>query len=151
MAKKIVLGIIVLLVLLQFVPVDKSIPEYDPSKDYFANHQADDNVKKLVMDACYDCHSFQTEYPWYSNIAPVNFFINNHIKEAREQLNFSLWTDYPNKKKHHKLEECYEEIEKGNMPLKSFIWMHPEAKLSPEQTATLVAYFKDAYSAQPNE
>ncbi|MEZ4909803.1 MAG: heme-binding domain-containing protein [Saprospiraceae bacterium] len=151
MLKKIFLVILGILLLLQFVPVDKTAPEYDSSKDYFANHQVDGNVKKIVMDACYDCHSYQTKYPWYSNIAPVNFLINNHVKEGREHLNFSLWMEYPNKRKHHKLEECIEEIEKGNMPMKSFTWMHPEAKLSNEQKTILVSYFKEAFNAQPNE
>ncbi len=151
MLKKILIGLVVVLVLLQFVPMDKTNPVADPAKDFLAVHQTSPEISTIIKNSCYDCHSHQTEYPWYSNVAPVNFFIKNHILEARKHLNFSLWSEYSDKKRDHKLEECSEAISEGEMPLKSFIWMHPEARLSDDQKALLADYFKSLRGNTPME
>ena len=96
----------------------------------------------MLRSACYDCHSHETSYPWYSNLAPVSWWLKNHVNEGREHLNFSVWADYNAKKADHKLEECFEEVAKEGMPLKSYPLTHPEARLSEEQRAKLVTWFK---------
>jgi Haem-binding domain len=144
--RRILLVLAVALVGAQFVPVNRKNPASDPAKDYLSLSQAPTDVASLMRAACYDCHSHQTKYPWYSYIAPVSFWIANHIKEGRDHLNFATWSDYPADKAAHKLEECYEEVEQGHMPIDSYTWMHKEAKLSDAQRAKLVEWFKMEYA-----
>ena len=106
--------------------------------------QPSDEVKMLLKSSCYDCHSNDTEYPWYSNIAPVSYWLAEHIEHGKEELNFSDWENYSAKKKDHKLEELVEEVEEGEMPLNSYTWAHKEAQLTPEQREALIAWAKKA-------
>lgn len=141
---------LVLLVLLlafigiQFIPVDRSVPEYDPRQDLFAQVNADEGIKSLIRDACYNCHSYETEYPWYAFVAPVAGWIQGHIDHGREECNFSLWGSYSAEKTDHKLEEAVELVSNGNMPLKSYtrMGMHPEARLTDAQRQTLAEWFE---------
>lgn len=88
----------------------------------------------LVRAACYDCHSNETRYPWYGNIAPVSWFVYQDINEGRENLNFSTWTA-----REIEVDNLIDQIEKGNMPKAIYLPMHPEANLTAEQKAQLVA------------
>ena len=93
--------------------------------------------------ACYDCHSNKSVYPWYTYTQPIGWFVKNHIEEGKEHLNFSEFGSYTAEKQAHKLEECYELIEKGEMPLSSYTLIHKEAVLTTEQQTNLVTYFKE--------
>jgi hypothetical protein len=93
--------------------------------------------------ACYDCHSNQSTYPWYTNIQPVGWFVKDHIEDGKKHLNFSEFGTYTAKKQAHKLEECGEMIEKGEMPLSSYTIIHKEAVLTEAQQTSLVNYFKE--------
>lgn len=138
------IGLVLLLALIviQFIPVDRSVPEADPGQDFTMSYEMPQEFVSLVREACYDCHSYEAEYPWYAKVAPLNFWIQGHIDEGREHLNFSIWTTYDIDRKLHKLEEMVEEVEEGHMPLKSFTWTHPEARLTDEQRAKLVRWFE---------
>jgi hypothetical protein len=126
------------LVVIQFIPVDRSVPEVDPGQDLLAISNTPEQMRSLIKDACYDCHSYETEYPWYAYVAPVSMWLQGHVDHGRGHLNFSTWTAYDADEADHKLEEIGEEVGEGHMPLKSFIWMHPEAKLSDEQRAVVI-------------
>ena len=130
-----------LLLLIQFFQIDKTNPPVDPSKDYLTAAMAPPETATLTKAACYDCHSNQTKYPWYSYVAPVSWLLRDHIVEGREHLNFSEWTAYPAAKKAEKLEECGEMVSEGEMPMYSYVWLHPEANLSPAQQSQLAAWF----------
>jgi len=142
MKKYIWLGILVLLVAIQFIRINKTNPTVDPQEDFLQLTSADAEISSLIKDACYDCHSHEVEYPWYTNIAPVSWWIKGHINNGVKHLNFSTWGTYEAGKMDHKLEECIEMVEKGEMPLKSFTWMHPEAKLTDNQREKLVSFFQ---------
>ncbi|HMQ48440.1 MAG TPA: heme-binding domain-containing protein [Saprospiraceae bacterium] len=144
LVKKIGLGLLAVLVIIQFIRIDKTNPAVEPGKDFLAAAGVPAETGQLIKAACYDCHSHHTIYPWYTNVAPVSWWIKKHINEGRKHLNFSTWADYDAKKKDHKLEECVEEVKEGHMPIASYTWMHPEAKLSQQQKEQLVAWF-DAY------
>ena len=101
-------------------------------------------VKTILKTACYDCHTANTRYPWYNNIAPVSYWLDHHIDEGKEHLNFSEWEAYSVKKKDHKLEELIEEVEEGEMPLNSYTWTHKDAKLSEKQKNALIDWAKEA-------
>ena len=95
------------------------------------------HVETILKRACYDCHTHQTRWPWYSHVAPVSWFVIDHVNDGRRHLNFSIWAQYDAKKAAHKLEEICSEVEAGNMPLASYLPMHPSARLSPEEARAL--------------
>ena len=98
-------------------------------------------VQTLLEAACYDCHSNETKYPWYSQVAPVSWFVADHIQEGREALNFSTFGNLSANDRSEVMEESAENIQEGEMPLESYVWMHPEAKLSAAQRETLIQWF----------
>lgn len=141
MKKKILIGVVIVLVGIQFITIDKTNPPVDASKDFMTITDPPAEVEKLIRTSCYDCHSNESTYPWYSNVAPVSWWVKDHINEAREELNFSEWGTYEWKRTDHKLEECAEEVDEGEMPLKSYLIAHSEARLSDEDRAKLVDWF----------
>lgn len=147
--KKILLVLVGVLIIAQLIPIDRAVPTVDQEADFLQVSNAPPAIATLIKNACYDCHSYESEYPWYSKVAPLSFWIQGHINGGRQKLNFSDWTSYPAKKAAHKLEECYEEVEERHMPLKSFTWLHPEAKMTDEQVAELVQWFQQAQSNIP--
>ena len=136
----ILLALALVLILIQFIPVDRSVPEVDASKDLLAIHEAPAGVVAILKDACYDCHSHETKYPWYSYIAPVSMWLEGHVDEGKEHLNFSEWADYDAERADHKLEEMAEEVAEKHMPLKSYTWGHSEARLTEQQRTELVTW-----------
>lgn len=135
-----ILGIIFLLI--QLYPIDRSIPDNpDYTKDFFATVQAELEMMTRIKASCYDCHSFETKYPWYSYVAPFSWIVQDHINEGREHLNFSLWADYDRKEQLHKLEEVVEEVEKGKMPIKGYLTYHKEARFDLDEKQEIVAFF----------
>lgn len=129
---------LITLVAIQFLPIDRSVPEYEKENDFIMSSKLDDQYKSLIRNACYDCHSYQTDYPWYSKVAPISFSIQGHINEGREHLNFSKWEIYTPSKKEKLLEEAAEEIHGGEMPLTGYRWLHKEARLSDLEQKELV-------------
>jgi len=147
--RKVLLGVLVLLIFIQLFRIDKTTKPVDPQNDFIAITQPNDSeVTTLLKAACYDCHSSQPSYPWYTNIAPVSWWIKHHIDEGQHELNFSDWGSYSEKRKNHKLEECIEMVEEGEMPMASYTWMHEEAKLTDAQKLKLVEFFRAVKNAQ---
>ena len=138
MKQKILLGLLVLFILIQFIRIDKTNPESIPAKDFIAIENPPANIATILKNACYDCHSHHTAYPWYTNVAPFSLMIRSHIRGGRQHVNFSTWADYDAKKKNHNIEEMKEVIDSKYMPMKSYTWLHPEAKLSAEDRKVLV-------------
>src|SRR6218665_2853001 len=139
--KKILIVSGALLVLIQLIRIDKSNPASDPASDFITATAATPEVASLLKASCYDCHSNESTYPWYTNIAPVSWWIKHHIDEGRGELNFSEWEGYSWRRKDDKLEECVEMIEEGEMPMSSYTLVHKEAELNAEQKAKLTAFF----------
>lgn len=144
MKKKISIIIIVLLIAIQFIPIkkNKSVNAFSETDFIVINKQQDQKIGKLIVSSCYDCHSNNTTYPWYDNIAPISWYLSRHVNEAKEHLNFSEWGIYETKKQDHKIEECIELLEAKEMPLKTYTFLHKEAKLSEEENELLIQYFK---------
>ncbi|WP_245906964.1 heme-binding domain-containing protein [Reichenbachiella versicolor] len=146
--KKIGLALIAVLVIIQFFGIDKETPMSDPKSDFIAIHTPPTSVANMLKTSCYDCHSYETKYPWYTNVAPLSWWIGHHIEEGREELNLSEWSKYPQAKALHKLEEMYEEVEHDEMPLSSYLWVHSEAALTDEQKEEMVAWIKSIPSVE---
>lgn len=139
---KILLGVVLLLIGIQFIPVKHPEPKSGGNNDLLISSGAQGNITQLLHTACYDCHSNETVYPGYANIAPVSWWINHHINEGKEHLNFSEWNTYESKRKTHKAGECVEMLEKKEMPLSSYTLIHKDARLSDEQRNSLIQFFK---------
>lgn len=140
--KNIAIVLVLLFLFIQSFRIDKTTQPVDTSKDFIAFTSANAEVTNTIKIACYDCHSNQPSYPWYTNVAPFSWWVKHHINEGSHHLNFSEWGTYSEKRKNHKLEECIEMIEEGEMPIDSYTWMHKEAKLTDAQRLQLVEFFK---------
>ncbi len=135
----------VLLVLIQFYR-----PDITPRKTGTETSdllQTIPGAPSYLRGACYDCHSNESTLPWYAHVNPVGIFVRNHILEGRKHLNFSVLLDYPTVKKVKKLNECAEAVTEGFMPMKSYTWMHADARLTDEQRRELSHWFETAAAA----
>ena len=141
--KKILIIFIVLLAAIQFITIDKTNPPADMNKDFLATTNPPSDIDVILKSACYDCHSNHTEYPWYTNVAPVSWIIKQHINDGRNHLNFSDWNDYTDKKKDHKLEECLDMIKSGEMPMQGYVMFHEEAEFNHEQKMAIISWFSE--------
>lgn len=140
--KKILIILLIALIVLQFFQIDTTNPKVEVSKDFLKTQNTPAAIASVIKTSCYDCHSNETVYPWYTKIQPGGWFLKGHIDEGREELNFSEFTDYELKRQDHKLEECIEYIEKDEMPLGSYTLLHRKAKLTDEQKKNVIDYFK---------
>lgn len=147
MVKKILIGLVIVLVILQFIRPEGNISTTTSANDIRVTHAVPANVLSVLKRACYDCHSNNTNYPWYTNIQPVGWWMQHHVNEGKEELNFSEFGTYSAKKAAHKLEETAEMVEEKEMPLESYTWIHKDAKLSADEIK-LVADWANALKAQ---
>lgn len=120
-----------LLVAIQLVPVERTNPPVD------GDIVAPPGVKAVLKRACYDCHSNETNWPWYSRIAPISWMVARDVREARAELNFSTWNRYSVKEQASKLSESWETVAEGDMPLRFYIVPHRGARLSDHDRALL--------------
>lgn len=150
-SQKVLLVMFTVLILIQFFTIDKTNPPVQPEMDFINITQPSSEVAGIIKSSCYDCHSHESVYPWYTNVAPVSWWIKNHIEDARHHLNFSEWGSYSSKKAAHKLTECVELTEKGEMPLYSYTIIHRTATLNKAQQQALVTWFKSLRAFESNE
>ncbi len=142
MKKKILIVLAIVFVIIQFFRIDKTVPSYDMSKDLIVMTQPSPEVERILRIACYDCHSYETAYPFYTNIAPFSWWIKGHINEGRAELNYSTWGDFPVKKLGHMIDESSEKVIEKKMPLTPYWMLHWDAKLTEEERKTLGDWFK---------
>ena len=119
-----------LIVLIQLIRIDQDQPAIDKGKDFASNEAIPSEVRAIVKRSCYDCHSFETNYPWYANVAPVSWWMKGHINEGRKFINFLTWEDYNADEKSRKLINSLAYIKPDMMPLPSYVAQHEEAKLT---------------------
>lgn len=139
--------ILVLFASIQLIRPKVENPESSPKDDFLAVANPPETVKINIKNSCYDCHSNQTVYPWYNNVAPVSWLISRDIKEGRKELNFSEWAQYSEKRKAKKLDETIEQIEKNKMPLWFYKPLHPLSSLNEQQKDEIIKWLKE-YSAK---
>ncbi|MBL7473152.1 heme-binding domain-containing protein [Robertkochia sediminum] len=135
--KTVLVILLIVLAGMQFVRPEKNTSDNVATTDLILNEKPPMEVAVVLKQACYDCHSNNTNYPWYAEVAPISYWIADHVEEGKEHLNFSAWTQYSAKKKAHKMEELIEEVEEHEMPLDSYTWMHKDAKLDEAQIEAL--------------
>lgn len=137
------------LVSIQFFRIDRTNPPIVETETLEAAVDVPADISMILARSCNDCHSHKTIYPWYSNIQPSAWFLRDHIDDARNHLNFSVFNTYEPAKKTRKLEEICEEIESARMPLPSYLWLHGDAVLNASDGKALCDWAKSA-SAQIN-
>jgi hypothetical protein len=144
MLKKILLALAAILIIIQFFRPDRN----DSNDTTFAlanNYTVPQDVHILLQGACNDCHSNQTEYPWYSKVQPVAWWLDSHVNDGKRHLNFSAFTNRNIAYQNHKFEEIIEMLKEKEMPLPSYTWfgLHPEANLT-EHEADLISGWASA-------
>lgn len=138
MLKKIGLGLLVVLIVIQFIPTKKNQTSIVSENAIDKKYNTPENVQAILKKACYDCHSNNTVYPWYSHIQPVGFWLDNHVNEGKEELNFSEFNAYEKKKAVKKMKKVVSSQEKNWMPLSSYTLIHKDAILSSDEKKTFI-------------
>ncbi|SDD01455.1 heme-binding domain-containing protein [Niabella drilacis] len=141
--KKIVIALLLLLVVIQFFGTDKNSTAVVSENAIDKHYTVPPHIQALLKTSCYDCHSNNTTYPWYSNVQPVKWWLASHISSGKKHLNFDEFNTYPAKKKLHKLDEVAETVGKGEMPLTSYTLIHRNAILSDADRKELEAWAKE--------
>jgi hypothetical protein len=124
-------------IIIQFFRPDFTNPPVNQAETLQAAVGVPENVQAILTRSCADCHSHETRYPWYSKIQPSAWFLEDHIREGRREMNFSIWKTYEPNRQRRKLSEMCEEVKAGLMPLPSYLWIHRAAKLSDAEIKTL--------------
>jgi hypothetical protein len=124
-------------IVIQFFRPAKNMAEGISKNDISTIYPVSADVQSILKTSCNDCHSNNTVYPWYAEVQPVTWWLNNHVVDGKKHLNFSEFAGYSLRKQYHKLEEVDEMVKKGEMPLDSYLWIHKNANLSDEQKLTI--------------
>jgi len=135
--KWIVIILFVVFAGIQFVRPALTNPPVDESQTIVARANVPPDVAAILDRSCRDCHSNKTVWPWYTHVAPVSWWLKSHVDHGREDLNLSEWGKLPRDRQDRKLRQICDEVQDGNMPLASYLPMHPTAKLSDQDKKTL--------------
>ena len=138
--KGIGLAFLVVLVGIQFIPTRSNQSKEIPSSDFIKTNKVPENIGRMLHTSCYNCHSNNSNYPWYSRIQPVGWYLQNHINKGKSELNFSEFGSYSVRRQKSKLESMAKQIEKNKMPLSSYTFIHRDARLTPESKKALLNY-----------
>lgn len=155
MVKKIIKVVVILLavafVVIQFFRIDKVAPPVVPGETIEAAVNVPPDIELILGRSCADCHTNSTVYPWYFNIQPTGWFMKGHIDDGRRHFNMSVFNTYAPKKKAKKLEEICEQVESGEMPLPSYLWIHRDAVLKDTEAKALCDWAKQEQAKIPAE
>lgn len=152
--KKTILILLVIFAIAQFFGPEQNQGDLASVESFYSDTNPPEQVKMILKENCNDCHSDVTRYPWYSYITPVNYWMAAHVEDGKKHFNVSDWDLNSTKRKDHKFEELIEMVENKDMPLASYTWGHPEAKLSDEQINSVIDWakkvrFKYSLEAKP--
>ena len=123
--------------MLQFIRPARTNPPVDEARTIQARVLVSPEVAAILDRSCNDCHTNQTRWPWYSQIAPVSWKVAGDVNEGRDHMNLSDWAQYSQSEQESLMRHICREVKDGSMPLKSYLWIHSNAKLSPEDVKTL--------------
>lgn len=143
--KLLILVLLIAVVIIQFIPNDKPEVVLTNENDLIYNNQLPENIRVMLKESCYDCHSNETIYPWYSYVAPVSWLVVRDIKLGRDELNFSHWESQSKIDKAKNLDKIIDEVTDENMPMPIYTIMHANAKLS-DDDRRLITEWADSYA-----
>jgi len=135
--KIIVIIVVITFFVLQLFRPDRTNPPIVEAETLEAATALPADVQAVLSRSCYDCHSHNTIFPWYSNVSPFSWFLADHIEQGRKEVNFSVWNTYSAEKKIRKFEEICEQVESRAMPLPSYLWIHRNSILDGQERKLL--------------
>lgn len=144
MIRKIAIALIIVFFSIQFIRPPRNTGDANGPADLIHTVHTPDSIVHLLKTSCYDCHSNHTEYPWYVNINPVGLWLRSHINDGKRAINFSDLSTFSKKKLDHRMKDIAEEVEKGDMPLGSYTFIHRYAKLDSAQIKLIKEWTADA-------
>jgi hypothetical protein len=143
--KRLILVALVVFSIAQFVGPARSNPVTNPARAITKHIAVPPDVKAILDRACWNCHSNQTNWPWYSYVAPMSWSVVAHVNDGRGSMNLTAWPESPEEAA-ELLDATCDEVKKGDMPLPEYVWLHPEAKLAEADKARLCEWADEAAS-----
>jgi hypothetical protein len=140
--KIIAVVLLVAFVGIQFVPTERNQSDVVPKTDFMLVNDVPKNIKNKLQVSCYDCHSNNTQYPWYNKVQPVAWFLEKHINEGKAELNFNEWDSLSNRRKKSKLRSIIKQIENDEMPLFSYTLIHKDARFSDTEKQEFIQWIE---------
>jgi hypothetical protein len=147
----IVASLLFVFIVIQFFPPKKNDTMMNPENDIVFKLEIPTAVKKKIVEACYDCHSDKTVYPFYNRIAPVSWLLARDVRNGKEHMNFSEWATYDRKKQIKLLSKICDELKAGEMPLKSYVFMHSKAVINPDELEAICQWTEQASEQVMNQ
>jgi hypothetical protein len=142
--KKILLSILVVFIAIQFIQPARNKNGGVLATNISKMISIPDSVQVVLKNACYDCHSNNTNYPWYSYVQPMGWMLNNHIRNGKKELNFSDFGSYSARRQQSKLKSIASQIRDSEMPLSSYTWVHKTARLTKEEKALIINWVQQS-------
>ncbi|MDX1760532.1 heme-binding domain-containing protein [Salinimicrobium sp. TIG7-5_MAKvit] len=130
-----IIGLVLLVAFvgIQFIPTNRNQADYISKSDFTEVYEVPENINTILQTSCYDCHSNNTNYPWYNKIQPFTWYLNDHIEKGKADLNFSEFGEYSSRRQRSKLRSISSQVKDGEMPLQSYTLVHWDAKLSDKE------------------
>ncbi len=150
-ARIILLALLIVFILIQLIRPSKNQSSQVFPADITHVYAIPEDAQTILKNACYDCHSNNTHYPWYVNIQPIGWFMAGHIRNGKMELNFNEYGTYSSKRQRNKLRRVKEQIEEGKMPLSSYTLMHAEARLNADQKKLITEWIDSAVNVKENQ
>lgn len=138
--KRVLIVLLIIFIVIQFFRPQKNRSESISANDISTKYAVPDSIRHILKVACNDCHTNNTRYPWYAEIQPLAWWLNNHVVDGKKDLNFSEFTKYRIRKQYRKLEEINDLVKENEMPLASYTWIHKDAVLSSQQKLAIAAW-----------
>lgn len=142
---------LVALIGIQFIPITRNQSDIVPATDFIATYNPPKEVERIFRTSCYDCHSNNTEYPWYNKIQPVAMYLEEHIEHGKEEFNFNEFGDYSDRRKKSKLKSIIGQVKKGKMPLESYTLIHRDANISNTEKEKIVSWVSQLQDSLKNQ
>ncbi|MEO7210292.1 MAG: heme-binding domain-containing protein [Chitinophagaceae bacterium] len=143
-SKKIIQTILIILliafIVIQFFRPEKNISTTISASDITKVYPVPENVQQILTRSCYDCHSNNTHYPWYAEVQPSAWYLANHIKDGKDEINFNEFGTYRIARQNKKMKECIKQIKDGDMPIEAYTLIHRDAKLSDADKQTVISW-----------
>ena len=143
-ARRAGVGLLAFLAVSQLIRPERTNPPIDPQKTLVTLEHPPANTAEMLDRACSDCHTNSTRWPWYTNVAPISWWIVDHVNEGRRRASFSDWADYDAPRRLKELDETCKRVERHNMPLESYLLVHPEAQLSDRERRAICDWTRAA-------
>lgn len=144
--KRLIIGLlaslIIFFLIIQFIPPVSHQNEQAGNDDLNQLYHVPQKVQAILKNSCYDCHSNSTNYPWYGHIQPVRYFLDSHVMQGKEELNFSEFANYSAIKRKHKLRAITDALEEKTMPIPSYLLIHQQARLNQQQIHEILSWIK---------